>query len=1045
MASFFGQRGTTSNPTPPATALRIQTSIQGKAIPVGWGQGRLAANLIWYGDFVAIAHSDSSGGGGKGAGGGGGGKGSAGNISYTYQVAFAGAICEGPVTGILSVWNNKSETSLGALNLTAFLGTYAQTAWGYLSSLHPGSAYNFRGLAYVGAGPMDLGDSQEIPNLSYEIKFAICDAIAGSPDADPRDVMIDGLTNSHYGAGYPAGRLGTLDVYSSYARATGMVVSPILTDQQEASRFVSDLLAATNSEAVMSGGVLNVVPRGDQDITANGAVYVAPSAPEYDIDDDALLPSGSSDPPIKIVRSAQQDRPNWVSVEYLDRSNSYNPVAIDAKDDASIILFGERPAVQEQRHMFALADAAQMSASLELGRLQIGTTYQFQLPPRFVRLDPMDIITLTRPSQGLSRKWVRITEIQENDDLSLAITAEEYLGGSGAAPLYGKQASTGYVPDYNVAPGSINAPIIFEPTDQLAGGLFVDAAVSGSDPTLWGGANVYASYDNETYQAVGRILGAARTGTLTAQLPTFPVNPTGVTIDQTSTLSVDLSECDGALIGGSLSDVLAFNTICRVGDELLAYRDATLTSPNNYNLGYLARGIYGTESAIAAHPAGTRFARLDQGVIQIPYDQSRVGATIYIKFCSFNIWGGGTEQIADVPAYPYTITGVALTSPLPIVQNARTVFEAGFQKIWWDDVSDFRTAIRYKVLRGATYAGAEVVADQAHAPFIAFGAGTYWIVAYAQPVPTLFVYSEDPVSVTIAGNMLVQNLVHQSDQRAAGWPGIYSNGVARDGTNIRLGGGGNILDVADFLGTSDILNYGGVISSGTYEIRPQDYVDAGYVADLNVNASWSVAGVPVGQDVLTITDFLNAPDILGSASTQYVNAVLQIAIAQSADEGDLYAAGDLYAVSPDLYGYGIPWSEWQDFVPGVYRGRLVKFRLVLTTIDGQTICTVLTFSYEVSVPPRIDHYQNLDVPSEGITVTFIPDDASIDAPFNGGVPLGSSVTNQPLPFVNFSLINQPGLHPVIDSLTLATIQFHFETATGTPTAVSDVNMQVEGY
>ncbi len=681
MASFFGTKGTPSKPTPPATALRVQTSAQGKPVAIGWGQGRLANNLIWYGDFVAISHAQSQGGGGKGGGGGGNT-----GVTYTYQAAVAMAICEGPVTSIESVWNNKTLQSLASLNLTAFIGTYSQMAWGYLTSLHPSDALNFRGLAYVAAGPMDLGESANLPNLSLEVKFAICDAISGAPDADARDVVIDALTNPYYGVGYPSARIGTLDVFSAYCRATGMVVSPIITDQQEASKLVSELLAGLNSEAVMSGGVLDIVPRGDQTITANGATYTAPSVPEYDLTDDDFLPFGEPNP-IKIKRTAQQDRPNIVSVEYLDRSNSYNPVAIDAKDDASITVFGERPTVQESRHFFALADAAQQSAQLQLGRLQIGTTFEFILPSRFIRLDPMDIVTLTRASQGLSQTWVRITEIQENDDYSLSMKAEEYLAGTGSAPIYDSQPSTGYVPNEDVSAGSINDPVIFEPTQQLAGAgvLEVWAAVSGVDTTFWGGANVFVSYDDLTYDLIGKIIAPARTGLLTAVLAV------GAAVDETNTLSVDLSECDGSLISGSQADVDALNTLCYVNGELLAYRDAALVSANNYDLTYLVRGAYGTTANIVSHGIGTRFARLDQNVIKIPYNQSRIGATHYIKFCSFNIYGRAVQQLSDVTAVTYTIQGTGLpivpSSPRTDHYTGLTVFSTGYTITFMPDGS----------------------------------------------------------------------------------------------------------------------------------------------------------------------------------------------------------------------------------------------------------------------------------------------------------------------------------------------------------------------
>ena len=79
MASVFGARRANAS-TQPATSLRVQSSIEGKAIPIGWGANRLAGNMIWYGDFQSVA--TSSGGSGKG---GGGGKGS-GQYDYSASV-----------------------------------------------------------------------------------------------------------------------------------------------------------------------------------------------------------------------------------------------------------------------------------------------------------------------------------------------------------------------------------------------------------------------------------------------------------------------------------------------------------------------------------------------------------------------------------------------------------------------------------------------------------------------------------------------------------------------------------------------------------------------------------------------------------------------------------------------------------------------------------------------------------------------------------------------------------------------------------------------
>jgi hypothetical protein len=116
-----------------------QTSIAGKAIPIGWGRNRIAGNLIWYNDFVAKPASN----GNAGKGGGGGGKG--GTTAYDYSAAVIIAVCQGPVAGFTGVcWANEVASTLGNYNLSAFVGDYSQTTWGYMV---PPSSGGFTGSA----------------------------------------------------------------------------------------------------------------------------------------------------------------------------------------------------------------------------------------------------------------------------------------------------------------------------------------------------------------------------------------------------------------------------------------------------------------------------------------------------------------------------------------------------------------------------------------------------------------------------------------------------------------------------------------------------------------------------------------------------------------------------------------------------------------------------------------------------------------------------------------------------------------------------------
>lgn len=1067
MGSWFLAKKQDTQQTQPMTALRVQSSVQGKPIPLLWGRNRLAGNLIWYGDFLSYQVNNGSSGGGKGgAVTGGGGKGQQGSVEYNYRVSIELALCQGPISNVLTTWANKAiatATGQGSpvspifggggsqywnLGFEVFTGTDTQTAWGYLQTQHPDQAINYRGLAYVAQAGIDLGSSTELVNYSFEVTGAIANAAPGVPDANPRDVVVDYLTNANYGVpGWPAGRLGSLNSYYLACQAAGLFVSPVLTDPAEASAFLADLFTATNASPRWSSGMLDIIPWFDQQLSGNGAAYFPNTTPLYDLTNDDFLPGQGGtggDQPINSTRAPPNERLNIIRIEYLERTSNYDPAVLDAKDQASIQQYGERPSDVRHAHFFCLASAARLSAHTQLLRQQIPNIYTFTLPPKFILIDVEDLVTLTRPETALFRQAVRITEITENDDSSLTFTAEEYLGTAGA-PLYGVQASAGYAPNTNADPGGINAPILFEPTDELAGGLQVWAAVCGQNPTLWGGCNVFASYDGVTYQYLDRIVGPSRMGTLTAALAVFPPNPTGQTVDTINTLQVNIAISAGVLLSGTQADALALNTACYVDGEIIAYQTADLTAPGAYNLNYLVRDAYGTESRNVLHPAGSQFARLDTNILQVPFDQSRIGSVIYLKFQSFNVWGGGLQDIADLSPYTYTLTGSALSSPLPPVTNVRTVFEAGFQKIWWEEISDFRQGVRYIVRKGDTFEGGQELGTLAHPPLVAFGSGTYWIMPVVQPLAGLIVYGETPSSITIQGNMLTTNIVQTTDFKALGYPGVYTN-VGKEGIDpnalLRLVGAASILDDPNVLANPDVLNAGLIALSGNYETSV--ILDIGYVADCYVNITWGSAGIPIEANILADTDILNNPDVLSAATSAFIQVWIEIRFATVATN-DFFDPPDMFGPGvPDMFNSGIQWSEWQRYVPGVYRAQYLHYRAVFSTVDPQIIAYLTSMQAQVSIPARIDHYIGNTVPTTGLTIVFMPDDAILAKPFNGG-PLVGGDHNHPLPAVSMDWPSNPGVNFVITAISLAQMTFHFEDATGTHVLVTGVDTYVEGY
>ncbi|MDB5361140.1 MAG: hypothetical protein JWO51_2437 [Rhodospirillales bacterium] len=645
MAGILGG-GAKASTKPAYTGLQLQTSANGLAIPIVYGQAKLAPNLVWYGDFAAIKHKQSQ--GGKG--------GNASSATYTYQAAVVLALCEGPISGIANVWSNKTLTTLGALGMSFYGGTATQAPWGYLTSHHPDQALAYPSTAYVAVAPYDLGSSAGLPNHNFEVKASLWKTGAGSLfDADPSQMVLDFLTNPQYGLGFPAANIDLVSLqtgpasYQAYCQATGLWLSAALVNQEAARSTLARWLQITNSAAFWSGDTLKIVPYGDTAVSANGYSYTPDVTPIYDLDDDDYVGSNGADPVI-VTRKDSADCKNWVKLEILDRENGYVTDPIEAKDQAKIDLEGALPANQITAHEICDPLVGSIAAQLILQRsVYIRNSYQFTLGWEYCLLEPMDIVTLTDVRLGMTRLPVRITSIAEDNQGNLTVTAEEFPAGIATATEYPKQTRTAFAANYDVAPGSVNTPVIFEPASDLAMNV-PQVWVAASGGANWGGCSVHLSVDGATYSRIGQVTLPARLGVLTAPIGAV-ADP-----DTSSTLSISLAETPGAtLVSGTQADADAHRTLIYVDGELMAYETATLTGVGQYALSYLRRGLYGT--AVAAHAAGTPFARLDGNLFEYDLPAAYVGQTIYLKLTSFNIYGAAEEDLSTVPAYSYVPTG----------------------------------------------------------------------------------------------------------------------------------------------------------------------------------------------------------------------------------------------------------------------------------------------------------------------------------------------------------------------------------------------------
>jgi len=151
------------------TDLMVQASTYGKAIPVVYGNARIAGNVIWSQPIQEhVTTSTQSSGGGKGGGGGGV---ETTTTSYTYTASLAIAICEGAISELVRVWADAKQLDLTAGSYTLYLGDETQLPDSFISTFYPaGQTPAYRGMAYVVIKDFPLADfGNRIPNFTFEV------------------------------------------------------------------------------------------------------------------------------------------------------------------------------------------------------------------------------------------------------------------------------------------------------------------------------------------------------------------------------------------------------------------------------------------------------------------------------------------------------------------------------------------------------------------------------------------------------------------------------------------------------------------------------------------------------------------------------------------------------------------------------------------------------------------------------------------------------------------------------------------------------------
>ncbi len=176
---IFGPRRLPDAVGPRLNELGMQASTYGRAIPIVFGNMRLAGNVVWSRPIKETVNTKTASGGGKG----GGGKIVQKQTTYIYSITMAIAICEGEIQDIVRVWADAAVINPTQGVYRVYRGTETQGVDPYIESIEGiGKAPAYRGLAYVVIEDFPLAAyGNRIPNFTFEIKRKVGD---GNPVED---------------------------------------------------------------------------------------------------------------------------------------------------------------------------------------------------------------------------------------------------------------------------------------------------------------------------------------------------------------------------------------------------------------------------------------------------------------------------------------------------------------------------------------------------------------------------------------------------------------------------------------------------------------------------------------------------------------------------------------------------------------------------------------------------------------------------------------------------------------------------------------------
>lgn len=600
-----GQNSQTRGPQ--ETEFRLNGSDYGAAIPLIFGLGKLPGNLVWKSSVREVQRTTtyrSSSGSGKNKV-----TNSQTQVTYEYYVDFVVQVCQGPMVGVSKIWFDKQlvyarragedSVDLKTGTVSIYLGTSIQT----LPSPVPTSYRDTVVLHFENVNISPFGNRLPLVEIEVCGKGTVA-PVTGliTPAPVSATEIITGLATK---AGVLEAELSIADItaeFDGFITPSGTIFGAL-----------QQIVDASQAVSIYSDDQLKFRTR-----ISDSIVTIDAGDLRYSDDDN------EQESALQITRVDEKTLPSSLTIAYVDATRNHDQNNQTSKLEAEPRFLNE--SVLNLNIAMSADHAARLGDILLYSAWQQRVTYNFSLGPKFLYLEPGDVVTVDT-DDGTATIFINQIEYGANAVLK--------LNGSSYNKYTFSSARTGGT--YVVEPVTIknptatqfqffNAPMITDEHNKPGVYVFANGAV----PSSWYYADAYLSYNAVDYLFYFGLVQRGIFGTASNALEDAPAQ----LIDYINHIDIVINH--GVLYSETLADLLADNTLNLffIGDELVQAADVDLVDVNTYRLSTLLRGRFGTEHYTGSHSIGEKIGYYPTATFMTLNENTSYLTTLYFKFVS---------------------------------------------------------------------------------------------------------------------------------------------------------------------------------------------------------------------------------------------------------------------------------------------------------------------------------------------------------------------------------------------------------------------------